>query len=869
MKKRGMVAVVTIAVFACLLLCTPVSAQGNSGAGCTSETKYYGTINGGMYFEQYGWMQIGSMTKTFDNVPEGIKFARVYTGVWAGSPGKGGDFNITIQSATGSYTTATYKACDPCPVASVPPYCAPYQSQRCDALNDSINSPWNDALDEANMHDYITGCGVHFISYNATPYIIPGSNTVTVKTVGNQSCPRGKWDGRIYLIALLVVYEDTNMPEMTYWINEGAPYMEKDSYCDGLDNHYDISFYFNGTYISNPAKVKYWTLGFPHAAYASTEPAYTKLNGNDIGEYDDMEKSGGYEILYRWDNIPASYLNTSSNLFCYHDPSPVYERVNVAVLMVEPDKPDLNVSGSSVNCEYLFGNESNNISATVKNNGTVDASAFNVSFSIDGFSKEVSVDGRLTAGANTTVCVTDPTLRNAGDSVTITVTADSNGEVAESDETNNEMNISKTVVNNGYKGKRYTGGDDITTWKTFDLVGNLLYSLGDSYYASGSGSWTTYNASWSASDLPVPGTATIEEARLYVMYTWDKSSAGNITDYFSMNFNGNAETPDVHHSDEKMYPNSYPYGMLAYNVTTNFGVGGNVANLTSSYPGGGKVSMRGMLLVVVYADDSEPKRKIIVNEGFDLLYGGSSKCTNPEEATAWAPFGAMDLSAVESATLITVAPGAGYPYYPDEGELLFNDHIWYNVWNETNANGAQIGIDERNVTLYLQSTDNEAGFQSSSDWMEASNAFLVITYKEAAVPIFDTGTPANPYPSIFGTHNGTITVDQNITVNRIHTYPCSGTGGHTEYIKIWNETTGDCAEAHWDGYIGDYHNISFDWTLILKKGVIYNYTIRTGSYPQIHHRNELEVDGGIIRCTKFTDANGKVYYNWIPAIKLY
>ncbi len=33
-----------------------------------------------------------------------------------------------------------------------------------------------------------------------------------------------------------------------------------------------------------------------------------------------------------------------------------------------------------------------------------------------------------------------------------------------------------------------------------------------------------------------------------------------------------------------------------------------------------------------------------------------------------------------------------------------------------------------------------------------------------ALKVFDTGTPANPYPSIFGTHTGTIKADQTITV---------------------------------------------------------------------------------------------------------
>jgi len=49
------------------------------------------------------------------------------------------------------------------------------------------------------------------------------------------------------------------------------------------------------------------------------------------------------------------------------------------------------------------------------------------------------------------------------------------------------------------------------------------------------------------------------------------------------------------------------------------------------------------------------------------------------------------------------------------------------VWNY--AGDSQIGIDERDVTAYLNTT-NEAGFQSSADYMEASNAILVVEYKE-------------------------------------------------------------------------------------------------------------------------------------------
>jgi hypothetical protein len=132
--------------------------------------------------------------------------------------------------------------------------------------------------------------------------------------------------------------------------------------------------------------------------------------------------------------------------------------------------------------------------------------------------------------------------------------------------------------------------------------------------------------------------------------------------------------------------------------------------------------------------------------------------------------------------------------------------------------------------------------------------------------IFDTGSPANPYPSIMGNHTGTITPNQTITVQELYTCPCAGTGGHTEYARIWNSTLD--VNATWSGYKGDWHNISFNKTFTLVSGKTYKYVIRTGSYPQIHHTPALPTENGWINCTEFTDANGKKYYDWIPAIRL-
>jgi hypothetical protein len=75
--------------------------------------------------------------------------------------------------------------------------------------------------------------------------------------------------------------------------------------------------------------------------------------------------------------------------------------------------------------------------------------------------------------------------------------------------------------------------------------------------------------------------------------------------------------------------------------------------------------------------------------------------------------------------------------------------------------------------------------------------------------------------------------------------------------------------ATWNGYVGNGHNISFNESFTLVAGETYSYSIRTGSYPQIHHNKELPTANGWINCTVFIDVNGKKYDDWIPAIRLW
>jgi Tol biopolymer transport system component len=131
--------------------------------------------------------------------------------------------------------------------------------------------------------------------------------------------------------------------------------------------------------------------------------------------------------------------------------------------------------------------------------------------------------------------------------------------------------------------------------------------------------------------------------------------------------------------------------------------------------------------------------------------------------------------------------------------------------------------------------------------------------------IFDTGESSDPYPSIMGVFNGTLTPLNDTIVHTLYTYPCTGTGGHSESVRIWGD--GIDVNATWSGYSGDWQTITFD-EVTLEAGETYNITIDLGSYPQILHESSFNATGGTITCTIFVDVNGKIYYDWIPAIRI-
>jgi hypothetical protein len=197
----------------------------------------------------------------------------------------------------------------------------------------------------------------------------------------------------------------------------------------------------------------------------------------------------------------------------------------------------------------------------------------------------------------------------------------------------------------------------------------------------------------------------------------------------------------------------------------------------------------------------------------------------------------------------------------------------YDMWNDT---GATRWVDdpsdqskekeqkEQEYHDYTCSNGSCSYTVTDTQWIDTGNI-----RDKTAEGFFDTRSSANPYPIIAGQHNGTIRLNEPITVRKLYTYPCPGTGGHTEYAAIAYPNGTLLAEAQWNGYTGDWHNLTFNNSFTLYANETYNYTIRTGSYPQTIHATSYNATGGVITCSEFVDTNGKRHEGWIPAIKLW
>ena len=390
-------------------------------AGCPCVTKHKGIGNVESYWNQCGeypgntyYDEEGNrfqyITCEFTDVPSNIILAKVHSLNWGGTPGCGDGFNITIDNSQGHHASPNYNAWDPCNNGPCSEPCA--YNCRCDILNWPPNENDPDTTDVCYVD--VTGCGRTYFWYNATPYIVPGSNTITMRQRNASVDLGGHGWGPAYgllFTGLNVLYEDESLPEVQYFVNEGTQCQasggceDADTVLINLDGH---------VYTASACKVSITRPG------SSSNP---QLNGHEVPD---------------WDNIPPSYLMPSNNLLYDYNPNTggSYERTRNVRAWIELDRSDLNVT--NISNQTLYAKYYNTINATVLNNiGNVSSNTtgFNVTLYADDTKIDAQHVTNISAGESKEVSFTwKPDYEG---SYVLSVLADIENVALETDETNN------------------------------------------------------------------------------------------------------------------------------------------------------------------------------------------------------------------------------------------------------------------------------------------------------------------------------------------------------------------------------------------------------------------------------------------------
>ncbi|AFD00437.1 CARDB/Protein of unknown function (DUF3344) [Methanocella conradii HZ254] len=326
-------------------------------------------------------------------LPGEVEWARVYTGVWGGTPKYRGWAQVQVN----------------------------------DHLFDRAILYGED---DTNDNVFVTGYGVYWIAYDATSWLKKGDNKVTVNT--SQRDPESKIDGRVYAIFVVAAIKDTKGKVTEYWVTEGNVNLHSTGWTAGTNANEldDTSVTFSGVDTSGEKA----TLTTIELTGTRGQPDYIQLNGKDlgsppadqslylpgaidIGDECSFNANGGTGVSSRYVDVETfdvtgkltghdtltfqrgRDLNGDGEITTTGDKPegedyihPVFAMITVQKAKTAATGPDLAIEGvSAVNA---YEGETGQLVATLKNLGTTVDSA-DVTFSVDGkelTTRHVAVD---------------------------------------------------------------------------------------------------------------------------------------------------------------------------------------------------------------------------------------------------------------------------------------------------------------------------------------------------------------------------------------------------------------------------------------------------------------------------------------------
>ena len=643
-------------------------------------------VSGGIYVDGGHGIGDAPYTQSFSNVPANVVYARLYVGIWGGTP----DYTGTVETTVNGRTLGT--------------------------LNLRGKA-------DTNPNVVCTGFGVYLVTYEVpVSYMKEGSNAAVVTTAG-------EIDGRVYGVTLAAVYESEGAPEVEYWLNDGHENL------NGKNSYDECTTSFAAATSANSDA----SLTVAYLCGSPGEKDYLYINDNQIGGDDVADSMGDSAYSFDIKTFDVSdHFDPAGNslLFKRGDETTVHPFIAVLTLASgdaptptpppSETKPDLTITEIKVP-DRVFAEKNNTIEVVVLNQGDYDVTnAFNLELSVGSILLGSVRIPDLGAGESETVQF----IWNPDETIEYTLSAmvDVNSVIDEADETNN---AAVAVVTVG-ESMGYYGDDSIETFEHGTINGSIMYTLGNSSYAdpgelnrlSGDGECgylVGYN-------LTLPFNATVRNARLYVYWTWGTDGSEGADAQMNVTFGRNVDiSADKEYTDRKGYdPYNYPSGTYCYNVTDYIEDGnGSMVNYTAIIrnigEGYAKFALYGTNLLVVYEDSKEPEIEYWINEGCDIIYSFDDDDITPEDATTKISFpGVIDLAKVRQGTLITFVTDGTV----GGDELRFNTETWDDVYENVSQS---ITIDERHVTDYLNTSGNYAQIREINEQgMVPSTALLIL-----------------------------------------------------------------------------------------------------------------------------------------------
>ncbi|MDN7024053.1 DUF3344 domain-containing protein [Methanoculleus sp. FWC-SCC1] len=301
----------------------------------------------------------------------------------------------------------------------------------------------------------------------------------------------------------------------------------------------------------------------------------------------------------------------------------------------------------------------------------------------------------------------------------------------------------------------YAGDKPLTTVMADEIGGGYAFTLGNSTYSGTLEPGDTYTVAF---EQTLPADARITDARAYVYWAWSRVGQQAVYPAMQVALPGVGRQElnrSQRYVDSKGFVSSNDFfsGMDVYPLPAA-AVAKNPATVTVANAADDNTSfvVQGVGLLIVYESPSSPQGMLWVKEGCDMLY--SSYGVQPEMATNRIEFaGAVDTSAVRSATLQLVAPSGGYTRtdVPQKNavtvnrntgdrlpafievilEALFpgyNGREWTDAFDATEQ--TQVGTDTRDIAPYLRSRENIVTVRDNGDYLLLTNAFLWIDLGE-------------------------------------------------------------------------------------------------------------------------------------------